>query len=182
MPEKFNAARRVRNILELAREQPQATPTIQVWSFVFNITDHRYTEFGDTRFEALRLLGLLNEQVQRVKFEVAQRGVAQSDTSAAFQRIEAVVTSFNFDVPWEQYRTQITDETLWQLGIFSAMSLEDEQVVPAEDFVKLKQDLEAFLAEVMDNVTDERLLAFVLKQIRTILQALRDYPIRERKL
>lgn len=178
MPEKFNAARRVRNILERAQRQQQSTPTIEVWSNVFDITDHRYTGFGDTRFEALRCLGLLNEQVQRVKSEVAQRGVAQSDSAEAFKRIEAVVAAFNFDVPWEQYRTQITSEALSQLGIFSAMSPEDEQVVPAEAFENLKQDLDAFLAEVMNNVTDDRLRAFVVKQIRIILRAIREYPIR----
>jgi hypothetical protein len=178
MAEKFNAARRVRNILERAQHQQQSTPTIEVWSFVFDITDHRYTGFGDTRFEALRCLGLLNEQVQRVKSEVAQLGVAQSDSAEAFERIEAVVASFNFDVPWEQYRTQITSDALSHLGIYSAMSTEDEQVVPAEDLENLKQDLDAFLAEVMDNVTDDRLRAFVVKQIRIILRAIREYPIR----
>src|SRR5215217_6045587 len=172
MPEKFNAARRVRNILEGAQRQQQSTPTIEVWSNIFDITDHRYTGFGDTRFEALRCLGLLNEQVERVKSEVAQLGVAQSDSAEAFERIEAIVASFNFDVPWEQYRTQITNEALSKLGIFSAMSPEDEQVVPAEDFENLKQDLDAFLAEVMDNVTDDRLRAFVVKQIRIILRAI----------
>ena len=178
MPEKFNAARRVRNILDRAKQQQRATPTIEVWSFVFDIRDHRYTEFEDTRFEALRCLGLLNEQVQRVKSEVAQLGVAQSDSAEAFQRIVAVVAALNFEVPWEQYRTQITSEALSHLGIYSAMSTEDEQVVPAEDLENLKQDLDAFLAEVMDNVTDERLRAFVVKQIRIILRAIREYPIR----
>jgi hypothetical protein len=95
-----------------------------------------------------------------------------------FANIERVVGAMNFEAQWREYRSNITDEVLRQLGIFSDISPVDEQAVPAEDIEKLKQDLDLFLGEVMDNVTDDRLRAFVVKQIHTILQAIKEYPIR----
>jgi hypothetical protein len=64
MPEKFNAARRVRNILANAKEQREDNQTLGMWAYIFDVRDQRHTQFGDTKFEIIRLLGLLNEQVE----------------------------------------------------------------------------------------------------------------------
>jgi hypothetical protein len=175
MPEKFNAARRVRNILQAARSvQNPDQSALSAWSKVLGTE----REPGTSLFETVRLLGLLTKEAEKVQLELAQMELDKDDYTHTFQFVFAVTMVTNLDVPWGQLVQQITPETLHQLGLFAQFSTVDEQVVPAEDLANLKQDLDAFLAEVMDNVTDDRLRAFVVKQIRIILRAIREYPIR----
>jgi|tagenome__1003787_1003787.scaffolds.fasta_scaffold20980511_2 hypothetical protein len=175
MSEKFNSARRVRNILLAARSvQNPDQSVLDAWSKVLGTE----REPGTSLFETVRLLGLLTKEAEKVQLEVAQMGLDKDDYAHTFQFVFAVTMATNLDIPWGQLVQQITPETLNQLGLFAQFSSVDEQVVPPEDLANLKQDLDAFLAEVMDNITDDRLRTFVVKQIRIILQGIREYPIR----
>src|SRR5215211_3466234 len=173
MPEKFNAARRVRNILSTARAQNEHDSTLSAWGTTFQILD-----VPDYQYETFRLLKLLTEQVDNLAREVEGFDLDQSDYQVTFDNLQNILKVTNLDAEWSNHKRYITDEVIRQVGLFSQMSPVDEQVVPAENFEDLKQDLDAFLAEVMDNVTDDRLRAFVVKQTRIILQGIREYPIR----
>lgn len=175
MPEKYNAARRVRNILERAKGASPDATTLNAWTIVLGT---KGPEPEHNQFETLRLLGLVNEQINQVRAEVNRLSLSKSDYEGTFINLSNIVTIGNFLVPWRTYQGHITDETLKQLGIFSQLSVVDEPVVPVEDFSTLKAELLNFREEVLHNITDDRLQAFVLKQIDIILRGVREYPIR----
>lgn len=173
MPEKFNAARRVRNILTTARKQDEHANTLSAWATTFRILD-----LPNYQFETFRLLEMLMEQVDNLAREVEGFGLDQSDYQVTFDSLYNILKVTNLDNPWQYYQRYITDEVMRQLGMFAQWSHIDEPVVPVEDIAQLKEDLQRFQHEVLQGDIDERLRAFVLKQIRTILGALREYPIR----
>jgi hypothetical protein len=160
MPEKFNAARRVRNILTTARAQKDNDTTLSAWATTFGI------------------LEMLMEQVDNLAREVEGFGLDQSDYQVTFDSLYTILKVTNLDNPWQYSKRYITDEVMRQLGMFAQWSHKDEPVVPVEDIAQLKEDLQRFQHEVLQGDIDERLRAFVLKQIRTMLRARREYPIR----
>jgi hypothetical protein len=173
MPEKFNAARRVRNILSTARKQDEKGSTLNAWGSTFQTLD-----LPNPQFETFRLLQLLIEQVDNLAIEVEDFGLDRSDYQVTFNSLYNILKITNLDTPWQHYQRNITDEVIRQLGMFAQWSQIDEPMVPVEDIAQLKEDLQRFQHEVLQSDIDERLRAFVLKQIRTILGALREYPIR----
>jgi hypothetical protein len=173
MPEKFNAARRVRNILSTARAQNEHGNTLSAWGTTFQILD-----VPNYQFETFRLLKLLMEQVDNLAREVEGFGLDVSDYHLTFNNLKSILMVTNLDNPWQVYKRSITDEVIRQLGLFAQWSQTDEPVVPVEDMELLKQDLLNFQDEVMRSDLDERLKALVSKQINIILRALREYPIR----
>jgi hypothetical protein len=173
MPEKFNAARRVRNILTTARAQKDNDTTLSAWATTFGILD-----LPNYQFETFRLLEMLMEQVENLAREVEGFGLDQSDYQVTFDSLYTILKVTNLDNPWQYSKRYITDEVMRQLGMFAQWSHKDEPVVPVEDIAQLKEDLQRFQHEVLQGDIDERLRAFVLKQIRTMLRALREYPIK----
>jgi hypothetical protein len=173
MPEKFNAARRVRNILSTARKQDENGNTLNAWGSTFQTLD-----LPNPQFETFRLLQMLMEQVDNLAKEVEGFGLDQSDYQVTFNSLYNILKVTNLDTTWQHYQRNITNEVIRQLGMFAQWSHIDEPVVPAEDIAQLKEDIQRFQHEVLQGDIDERLRAFVLKQIRTILGALREYPIR----
>ena len=139
MPEKFNAARRVRNILSTARAQNEHGNTLSAWGTTFQILD-----VPSYQYETFRLLKLLTEQVDNLAREVEGFGLDQSDYQVTFDNLHNILEVTNLDAAWSGYKRYITDEVIRQLGLFSQMSPVDEQGVPEEDLANLKQDLDAF--------------------------------------
>jgi hypothetical protein len=173
MPEKFNAARRVRNILSTARKQDEGGNTLNAWGSTFQTLD-----LPNPQFETFRLLQMLMEQVDNLAKEVEGFGLDQSDYQVTFNSLYNILKVTNLDTTWQHYQRNITNEVIRQLGMFAQWSHIDEPVVPAEDIAQLKEDIQRFQHEVLQGDIDERLRAFVLKQIRTMLRALREYPIK----
>ena len=173
MAEKFNTARRVRNIVFTAKGQPTGATTLAAWGSTFQTLD-----LPNAQFETYRLLEMLTNQVDSLAREVEGFGLDQSDYQVTFSNLNSILMVTNLDTQWQNYQRYITDVVIRQLGIFAQMSQIDEPVVPLEDFGQLKQDLLDFRDQVIGSAIDDRLKAFVLQQIETILRAIREYPIR----
>jgi hypothetical protein len=82
MPEKFNAARRVRNILSTARERDEKGSTLNAWGSTFQTLD-----LPNPQFETFRLLQLLIEQVDNLAIEVEDFGLDRSDYQVTFNSL-----------------------------------------------------------------------------------------------
>ena len=177
MPEKFNAARRVKNILERTRGIPDSEATMDVWANALRVTAELDEEWAD-HFETIRLLGLLRQQVKHVEAEVQAFGLSPESYGITFQKLDTVIVVHNLSAQWGTYGAHITDEVLRQLDIFSQLSSIDEPVVPNPDLGELNNDLLEFRSDIVGSEVDDRLKAFVLTQIDTIRRGIRDYPIR----
>jgi hypothetical protein len=173
MPQRFNTARRIRNILSALKDQATDTRTMVVWASAFQCADR-----PNPQFETYRLLGIFTDQVNQLALEVEALDLEQEDYDETFKNLTQLVGVTNLDMPWREYQPYVTNAMISQLGMIAQISPITEPVIPLEDIEQFKEDLQNFQREVSGSDIDNRLKAFVLQQIEIMLRAIREYPIR----
>lgn len=170
---KFNAARRVRNVLEKARAYGDNQKTYEVWDGVFG-TQH----LTRSAFENTRLLHLLHEQVDTVQHDISRAGFDVEDYTPVIREIRKVITVPNFGAEWRVYKASITPEVIRQLGLFAQSLSTDEARIPNGDIARILRVTKRYYQELSAEEFDPRLKRFLQRQSNNVEQALREYPIR----
>ena len=146
-------------------------PALRAWGEVFGTTDNR--------FETVRMLGLLNDEVGLALSQMKTGAPSLSDDVylPAFADISQTLNLEQLGVAWGNFRPLISEETLRQLKMCYELTPNQEEPVNPDELAQLSSDLEDFAANVLGSSLPNEVKTFVLKQISLIRAAIREYGV-----
>jgi hypothetical protein len=170
-----NSASRAHEILSRASNRPGSNSTLSTWVTAFGLDG---IHFMDHDFEAVRLLGLLREEIALARAQMHDTGALDDDSYAfAFAGAFQATDISDLGGSWEPLRRNLTGEVLRMLRICAQLTPAQEAPVGEEQLAKLDTDLVEFEDSVRGSGLPAEVIAFIVDQIHVIRRAILEYRV-----
>lgn len=174
MEVKNNPAGRLHDLLQVAQRQPGKDKARNAWAKVFDI------DSSDTAL-LLEMLADLIGLVSNTKASIERlENVEHALYLKPFKKLEKFFSQVNLDATWEHWQKQLDEPTLYGLQ-FAADQLSrsaGSTSISAEDIASLQEELENFVASVLESDIPQGLKALFLRNLESVRHALLVYRIR----
>jgi len=170
---KNNPAGRLYDLLQAAQRQPGKEKARNAWAKVFDIDP------GDTAL-LLEMLADLISLVSNTKASIERlENVDHALYLKPFKKLERFFSQVNLDAVWEHWQKQLDEPTLYGLQ-FAADQLSrsaGSTSISEEDIASLQEELEQFVASVLESDLPQGLKTLFLKNLESVRHALLVYRI-----
>ncbi|MDP9317283.1 MAG: hypothetical protein M3R24_41580 [Chloroflexota bacterium] len=175
----FNSASRVLAIFEKVAKQGGGQSAEQAW----------VNALGITAAAGVRRPLLVAEQVGKIIDEVElvheyMKGTLYNKDrfEPVFEKAYQALNTNNLQASWNNFQTHLSESTLLGFGFFSEMLPHEEDPIDSAELEELAQQLQELKQHVRESGLPAHVKAFLLQQIRNLLDAIRDYPITGQKV
>jgi hypothetical protein len=174
MPERFNAAHRLDQILREAQALPQNVSTVEAWTQVFRITG---PDPPSAAVEAARMVGLLREQTNEVHRDMRNTAVRQQRYEGAFTDVLNALEVQNLSAQWGNFQQYLRPEVLDAISWCADILPTEEDAIDSEDLTRFQDEVGQFEDRIAGSDLPDYVKSLVLQQVSIIEQAIREYPI-----
>ena len=170
-----NPCFRVYSVLRDAREEADNIPTIAAWSNTFGVSE---TEYLDNRYDTLYMMGLLDKQAKLAQLKAkANLDFADDTIEDTFRLVSQAMNVSALSQHWGNGKKHITDDLLRTLKAYSRDLPEDLETINEYELQKVQRDLEEFAKRVQEEVANDELRRFLLKQSTIIRKAFLEHYV-----
>lgn len=177
MLQKDNPARRLYDLLDIARKEEDNLLTREVWAKVLGTTNLHEIYF-------LQRLVYLHELVEQVKLAFQQiKGTKLVNTYLKYySNIELATSANNLEAPWSVYKTFLDTESMLNLKhIAEKLSMSDYKIYNkiSDDILSdLEKEIIELTEKVHNSLLNNDLRIIILEQLEAIRRSLAEYRIR----
>jgi len=173
MPNKINAAYRVRELLIQVQKQPNKNVG-ELWADLFNISE---TNQNKRNFEVSRCLNQLHEEIELIRDQMLETQFSESLYTPLLNRANNVVAVQNIPGTWDSYKTQITPELILCLGYCSEILDSEENEISDEQIKEILDLLQPLEEKLGESSLPPYTTKIIRKHIEKIKGAIHSYPI-----
>ncbi len=174
MDVKNNPAGRLHDLLTSAQSQSPRETSRKAWASVFGVEENNTGALLNMLADLIDLVDESKRQIGRLS------DVDHAIYLKPFGRIERLLSNVNLDAPWEQWKTQLDETTLYglQFGADQLSRTSGFTHIKNADLAQLQKDVEALISQVMESGLPNNLVALVLRNLEAIQHALLAYRVR----
>lgn len=177
MIEQDNPAKRLYNILALARNEGDELPTREVWAKVLKASALPEPHF-------LQQLVYLQELVYEVKkaFQQIKQTKLVNQYMTHYADIELATSISNVDAPWSNYKHFLNDQAMFNLKhIGEKLSMSDYKlcyIISDDILYDLEREVLNLAEKVRQGVLDSSLKVIIIDQLEAIHRSINEYRLR----
>lgn len=171
-----NAGKRLLDLYEKLSGVSSDGNMLAVWSIVFDIDGSKC----DLQDEAAICVLAVRSELHLARLLLLTRDMPQHMISPGFDRLNEITKMRYFDTSWNSMKGNLLTPDCKKCFDFAAWELrhEQEELLPYEEWAKLREALDALEAELMNLRISAILRDFISRQVNLLRRALWAYPIK----
>lgn len=172
---KNNVATRIFLILEPWQKFRDNTSALSGWASSFGIEDHANVK---AQLSVYRKLGLLTDQVEHLRSQLAAMGRSANVYEPPLAKIESAISPLLIAHQCTHVKQHLTADVLMALQMIGDFLPDEEESISEEDFRALVSVIHDLERTLQDSEIPGTLAALIRSHIAIAETAISDYPLR----
>ena len=168
-----NSAKRVLNLVHAVQNKPDSPSAAETWAEAFGLD---VVSSKTDPHDVNQQLTLLRHELDLLEEKMLASSFSENLFKPYIKRVRLTVTTNNIGASWNNYKNNLSPETILALRYCSEI-LENEPTADFDELEKVLSDLEQFKESINSSSVNGVTYDFVISQINIIEKAIRSYPI-----
>jgi hypothetical protein len=174
MPKNINSASRLHSLLELALNEPDGTPVLEVWARIFGVSESNVIRKASLISERLRWM---HRELDLVTEQMHESGYSENLYASALSNIEHALSALILPGTWNQAKQYLGSANLLALAFCSEILADEESQISADELGQIQGLVDDLRSSLSVSDLPSRLVELILHHIDLIQRAIAEYPI-----
>lgn len=171
----MNTAKRICDLLEIARREGDGAKVWEVWAKTFGIPKGAQNK---VMAEIAMRLALLHGQIEFLSAQMGETEIPEKVYGPPLKQVEAAISSQALSSQWKAFKARITPEVMLALRYNAALLGAQEQPIDEKELASLIEEINHLERMLADSQLAPAVLSLIQNQIDEIRKALNEYRIR----